>query len=343
MWRKQRKFVTDLQKAEAPVNEEETQEMEEADVIQLESGEELIVPRSKFHATEEPNAKQREQAYALKESVTAPKRKVVSRIDRMNRLSVNDRLATMANGFRAVALGTLPAVMVRSGPGIGKTHTLKELFKKLGMVENEDFIIIKAGVSEYGDYRIVCHWAEKVKEWKRQAKEKDAKSKGKKKKTVPVIVFDDVPIKGQKMVDMMKALMDTYEERIVTWHTDRTSMDPNEKGGKLPASVTYEGGVIILTNEPTKKIDKPMRDRSIFFEIEITDAEMIERMRTVAQDMEPHMNKPNYPYPKLKKEVVDWICSDDYEGEERSMRTLYKALKLAQANPKRWKLMCSVI
>lgn len=98
-----------------------------------------------------------------------------------------------------------------------------------------------------------------------------------------------------------------------------------------------------MTNEPTKKIDKPMRDRSIFFEIEITDAEMIERMRTVAQDMEPHMNKPNYPYPTLKKEVVDWICSDDYEGEERSMRTLYKALKLAQANPKRWKLMCSVI
>ena len=76
MWRK-RKFVTDIQKAETPVNEEKTPEMEEADVIQLESGEELIVPRSKFHATEEPNAKQREQAYALKESVTTPKRKIV--------------------------------------------------------------------------------------------------------------------------------------------------------------------------------------------------------------------------------------------------------------------------
>ena len=61
MWRKQRKFVTDViqKEAEAPVNEEETQEMEEANVIQLESGEELIVPRSKSNATEEPNAKQK--------------------------------------------------------------------------------------------------------------------------------------------------------------------------------------------------------------------------------------------------------------------------------------------
>ena len=270
-------------------------------------------------------------------------RVVLTQLERTSKMHINQRLATMESLMKAVIHGVIPAVMVQSGPGIGKTHTLLELFKQMGLVENVDFIIIKAGVSAYGVYKQVCYWADVAKQREEDAKKKDGKNVANKKKpTVPVLVFDDVPMFGDKrLVDIMKGLMDTYKVRKITWLTDRATLDPEEAKAKnkLPAQVEYTGGVIILTNEELKKIDKPMMDRSIFMPIQVTDAEMMERMRTIAASskFEPDCD------PKLKAAVVNWMCSNEYTGAERSMRTLVKAMKLAQADPKNWRDLVQIV
>ena len=46
---------------------------------------------------------------------------------------------------------------------------------------------------------------------------------------------------------------------------------------------------------------------------------------------------------EMKQQVLDWLCSSEFEGEELSMRTLHKALLIANANPKRWKSMCVIL
>lgn len=267
-------------------------------------------------------------------------RVIVSRMERLNQLDVNKRLDLMESLFKSVLVGTIPAVMVQSGPGIGKTHTFMELVKKMGLVENVDYIVIKAGVSAFGVYKQICHWAEIAKQREEEAKGKDGKAA--KQVVVPTIFFDDVPVFGDKrMVDVLKALMDTYKERKITWLTDRAELDPEEakSKGKLPAQVTYTGGVIIATNAEIKRIDKPMMDRAIFMPIQVTDEEMVERMRAVAtsEKFEPEMD------PKLKLQVLNWMCGPDYTGEERSMRSLVKALKLAQADPKNWRDIVTIV
>ena len=269
------------------------------------------------------------------------KRTVSTVTERLNRLNVNDRMDLMASIASAVIEGTIACCLIGGSPGLGKTHTVVEelLKKKYKRVEHQDYLIIKAGVSAFGVYKLIVEWAEKAKQ--AQADANDKKAKGKKVKAkIPVIVFDDVPLwQDKRMVDLLKALMDTSDRRIVSWLTDRSETDPEvaKKLGKLPAQVEYTGGVIVITNEDEKKMNKAVLDRTVYLPIEVNDAEMQERMRTLCDRLEPGMDK------RLKHQVLNWILSSKYEGAERSMRTLVKALKLARANPHRWEHMVQVV
>ena len=276
-------------------------------------------------------------------------RKISTVTERLNRFSVNERMDLMEKAAESVIKGDLPCALIGGSPGLGKTHTVVEnlLRKKYKYVENEDYLIIKAGVSAFGVYKYLCQWQEKAEKAKVDAEAQ--KKKGQKvKPKVPVVVFDDVPIWSDKtLVDMMKALMDTSSRRQVTWLTDRAEMDPEKakKLGKLPAQLVFTGGVIVITNEPEKKMNKAVLDRTFYLPIEVTDEEMKTRMRTICPKLEEGMDA------RLKQDVLDWITSDKYEGEQRSMRTLVKALRLARAAPKgtdrngrpHWEKMVSIV
>ena len=283
------------------------------------------------------------RANRYEQTVKLQKRIVKTRSERVNALPINKRYGAMETLFRAVLRGIIPATMVQSGPGIGKTHMLLEILKELGAKENIDYVIIKAGTSAFGIYKIVCHWAEIAQQRDEDAKKKDGKSQVKKPRAiVPTIILDDVFIpKTGPVVEVCKGLMDTYKVRQISWNTDRAEIDPEvaKEKGKLPAKVMFSGGVIILTNQKLKDIDKPMQDRAAFIPIQVTDAEMVERIKTIASSskFQPDVN------PKLKMQVVNWLCSNEYEGDERSMRTLVKALGLAQADPKNWREIVQII
>lgn len=280
---------------------------------------------------------------AVPATVQRKTRVIKSRLERTAALPVNDRLDTMESLMRGVFVGTLYTVYINSGPGIGKTHAVMKIIKELGLKEDVDYIHIKGSVSAYGLYKVCVHWDGIARQRKEDAKKKDGKTeqgKGKRKTYTPTIILDDVSGKGEQYDQLMKGLADSYPVRTLTWLTDKASMDPEEvKKGKLPHKVDYTGGVIILSNDPIKKIDKPLMDRSMFLHIEVTDEEMIERMRTIASGpkFQPDMD------PKLKLKVLEWICSDAYEGSERSMRTLVKACQLAQADPKNWRNLVQII
>ena len=276
---------------------------------------------------------------------TSKPRKTKSKAEIAAALPINERMQLLIDFYSAVLEGTIPSFMVQGGPGLGKTYILLEMFKKRGWVEGKDYLMIKAGVSAFGVYGIICKWADKA-----EQAIQDAKSKGDKafKPKIPVLVFDDVPMfsagKEARLTDMIKAMTDSTsgeEGRLVSWRTNKTKDDPEEAkaAGTYPSEVRYKGGVIIITNEDAKKIDKPTQDRAggpLF--LTVTQDEMMERMKLLAPSMGPKgMDK------KLKQIVLNWLCSSEFEGEELSMRTLHKALLIANANPKRWKSMCVIL
>ena len=275
--------------------------------------------------------------------VTHRPRRQTSVTERLNRLHINDRMELMADVAGAVFEGTINSCIIGGSPGLGKTHTVVEELakKKYKRVEHEDYIVIKAGVSAFGVYKFVVKMAEKALDARAAVKGKKNQKGEALKPKIPLIIFDDVPFWNDKrFVDLLKALTDTSERRTVSWLTDRAALvDPEEAKqlGKLPAQVDYTGGVIVITNEEEKKMNNAVLDRSMYLPIEVTDAEMQERMKSLIHKIEPKMDK------KLKRDVLDWLLSDRYEGKERSMRTLVKSLQLAKANPQNWLRMVQVV
>jgi hypothetical protein len=221
---------------------------------------------------------------------------------------------------------------------------LIECLKKSGMVEGKDYLIIKAGVSAFGCYTIICKWAEMAEQALQDKKSKGDKAK---KNGVVLLIFDDVPmfVGGERrLTELIKAITDSsgdeQDGRKVSWLTNATEIDPEaaKAKGKLPFEVIYKGGVIIITNEEESKISKPLKDRALYLPLAVSDEEMVERMKLLGSTMGPKtMNAA------LRQQVVNWICSNEFEGEERSLRTLHKALSLAAANPKNWKNMCQIL
>ena len=271
-------------------------------------------------------------------------RKITSRIDRTNRLDVNARMELMVSFYMAIINGVIKSLIVQGGPGLGKTYMLMQCLKKAGMVEGKDYLIIKAGVSAFGCYTIICKWSEMAE----QALQ-DNKSKGDKAKKVrmPLLIFDDVPmfVGGEKrLTELIKAITDSSGDendgRKVSWLTAHTELDPEaaKAKGKLPSEVIFKGGVIIITNEEESKISKPLKDRALYLPLAVSDEEMMVRMQLLGPKMGPNLMDA-----KLRQQVVDWLCSNEFEGDERSMRTLHKALNLAAANPKNWKNMCQIL
>lgn len=294
---------------------------------------------------EEPQVREQPQKQVVQTPRTVVRqqeRRVSTVTERLNRLDVNSRMDLMSDIAASVIEGTIPCCLIGGSPGLGKTHTVVEelLKKKYKRVEHEDYIVIKAGVSAFGVYKFVVSMAEKALQARANAMGKKGQNGKPMKPRIPIIVFDDVPfVSDKRLVDLLKALMDTSDRRIVSWLTDRAELDPEEakKLGKIPAQVEYTGGVIVITNEEEKKINKAIIDRTVYLPIEVTDAEMQERMRTLVHRLEPGMDK------QLKVNVLNWLLSTEYEGAERSMRTLVKALKLARANPQNWKRMVQVV
>ena len=58
-------------------------------------------------------------------------RKITSRIERTNRLNVNDRMDLMVSFYMAVINGVIKSLIVQGGPGLGKTYMLKRMFEEI--------------------------------------------------------------------------------------------------------------------------------------------------------------------------------------------------------------------
>ena len=270
-------------------------------------------------------------------------RKTRSIAERIADYPINERMELMVQAYIKVLEGIITSVLVQGGPGLGKTYMLLELLKKRGWVEGRDYLMIKAGVSAFGLYTQLCGWVKRINKDIEAAEKKGIKNF---KVRWPLIIFDDVPLfqGGEKrLTDAIKAIADSTADpemgRLISWKTATTSDDKDaQEKGKLPSEIRWKGGVIIITNEPAKKIDKPIQDRTIPIFLTVTPTEMVERMVHLAPTMGPKgMNAA------LKQQVVDYLISSEFEGEELSMRTLHKALAIAHSDPQRWKMLVSIL
>ena len=230
-----------------------------------------------------------------------------------------------------------PALLVTGGGGTGKTFTVKERIKKAGLSKN-DYKISKGATSVFGLYT-----------------EFFMARKGK------LIVFDDNDdvFKDMTSQNLLKAALDSYEDREISWSSKSTvpidqslprasivqiedgiedalyaGGDEEGKLPRLPNTFEFKGRVIFISNLPQDKIPQPVLSRSLTIDVTLSPGEMMERMAAVipviAKETKVTEGEAGMVLDKLKALAADKKIS------QPTLRTLPAAINIMKSGMPRW-------
>lgn len=269
---------------------------------------EVIVEKVKKRKTETKNTKARKKRAKVNKNIT----------ERLMKLPVAERFKTVETAVKmvinsiskdpTVSAAGINGVIICGQGGTGKTYLTTETLIKAGLIDGKDWWKNSGKSSAFGLYQLLY----------------EHKEGG-------IIVLDDSDIWTDKeAVNILKAALDTYGKRVVSWNTKGA-----EQAG-LPKSFTTKAAVIFITNREEKDIPQPMRDRCIYIPLEVTREEMFERMHQILPNIEPKGKE----HLEMKREVLDYLTSVRIDtDDEVSLRTLYQAIKWRQSSDTEIRMM----
>lgn len=236
---------------------------------------------------------------------------------------INERFQILEDFVDMVATRTIPSAIIIGEGGLGKSHTVFKALKKAGLLNINDmeigasfdeglsrkaFAVIKGYSTAKGLYRTLFENRNKI------------------------CVFDDCDsvLKDPVAANLLKAALDSYDKRIITWNAESFGGDDD-----LPRSFEFTGGVIFISNMPMYKIPQALISRSMPADVSMTRPEIIERMRAIVSEGE---FLADYTMPS-KLEALEFIAENANRPEVKSinLRTLINVCKARVAKPDHWK------
>lgn len=233
-----------------------------------------------------------------------------------------------------VVKGVNPSLVITGSAGTGKTHTVKERIKAAGLQKGTDYEIKKGATSTFGLYMDFF-----------------MARRGK------LIVFDDNDdvFKDLTSQNLLKAALDSYDERDISWTSKSTmpvdqSMDRSliddiemsierdllagEEKVKLPNTFEFKGRVIFISNLARDKIPAPVVSRSTTIDVSLTDSEMLGRMKQVLPVISKEAGVTTADATLVLNKLQ--TLSDDGKIAKPTMRTLPAAIKIYKSGMPRW-------
>ena len=241
-----------------------------------------------------------------------------------------------------VATGKRPSLMIVGGPGIGKTYTVLQTIKDCGLRERSDFVVAKGKVTPAALYRTLFINYDKL------------------------VVFDDTDSiwSDGDAVNILKAALDSYDVRTVTWFSNQTTnlssfdkshvdsfirgvrdqlaSDPESKV-KLPAEFNFTGQIIFISNLPKNKLDTAVMSRSLTIDMTLTQEQVLERMEAILSnlgDPDQSMDEKIEVFNYFKDQVLGGKASD---FGEVNMRTLLAGMGIRASGNPNWKRLIKYI
>lgn len=241
---------------------------------------------------------------------------------------------------RMVIRGVRNSLIVYGGPGIGKTFTVLETLKEEGL--GGEYTTIKGKITTAALYQTLFL----------------NKSKN------DVILMDDTDSvwKDQDAANILKAALDTYPVRTVSWISARTinvtkfgsdqkkemidnvedklltADDPSKI--KLPSEFEFEGRIIFISNLGYSDFDSAVMTRSLQINMDLTASQIFTRMKGILKFMGPKNMSMD------KKLEVFELIQKDFEAKQMkikdilpSMRMLDSALDIAASGIDGWELL----
>jgi len=247
--------------------------------------------------------------------------------EQISKFHINQRFDFLRKTVMMVASGIQPSAVISGSGGLGKSHSVRKALLESGLVDmssmiadaeegtivnrNKGFVVVKGYSTAKGLFRTLFE-------------NNDA-----------VIVMDDTDsiLKDPVALNILKAALDSYDTRIISWNADMRDPD-------LPRSFIFTGRLIFITNLPENKIDQAIRSRSAVIDVSMNLNEIIDRMRIMVKDSQflPEFSD------QIKFDSIQFIEEKKEEMREVNLRTLITVCKVrASDRDGTWKDMAEYL
>ena len=231
--------------------------------------------------------------------------------------------------IRMVAANIQPSLLVTGMAGIGKTYSVTQLLQSMLGSEGQKWVHVKGKLSPMGMYSTFFLNRDKL------------------------IVFDDADsvFANQDTVNMLKAALDSYEKRTISWVSpktvdvsrlddesieklyadieDKLADDPSGAKFKFPNRFDFSGQVIFISNIHANKIDSAVKSRSLTIDITLSSQDVVKRLRSIIKHLGGDLDIS-------EKEEVLVFLEENYKGE-LNIRSFILGCRCKQSGSSNWK------
>jgi hypothetical protein len=220
---------------------------------------------------------------------------------------VNDEICSVRERFEftdmlcdSLVEGNVNSLLLTGSPGMGKTHSVITGMKRHDL-GSADTVTHKGFVTPRGLYELLYH------------------SNGK------IIIFDDCDsaFDHEISANVLKAALDTYNVRKVSWCSSKTS-------SKVPDEFEFTGRMIAISNKNISQIPEAFTSRSVYVDLTMTAEEKIERIHQIGDKLCPDLNTSQVA------ECIDLLDRHKTRIKALNLRTMQMVGKLRMAQPQQW-------
>jgi hypothetical protein len=236
-----------------------------------------------------------------------------------SKFSINERFGFVKDMVTMLANGDQASVVVTGPGGLGKSHTVSAALREAGF--NDVSVLDEFEVGDNipkNSYRVVKGYSTPKGLYRTLYENRNS-----------VIVFDDCDsvLKDPVSLNLLKAALDSYSRRIISWRADIKDED-------LPTVFEFKGRVVFISNLSTTSLDQAIITRSLAVDLSMTAKQKVERMRFLLTQPD-FMEDFAMVHKTESMDLVDSLCDNI---KELSLRTLMQVIKIRKSNPNgKWK------
>jgi len=227
----------------------------------------------------------------------APKMSFMSVIEKRDPQQMFNNLERLT---KMVGKGIQPSLVITGSAGTGKTFLVKDTLTKMGLKESNEFVHFKGRATAAGLFVTLYDNCDKI------------------------IVLDDCDsvFKDPDAVNMLKAALDSYDTRNISYITSKPLKD--QFGTHLPRSFEFTGKIIFISNLDQSTLDEAIRSRSFVSDISMTTEQMFMRIEGLMEKMENKIpTKAKQQAMTIMKEL-----NEKYDGISVNLRSFIKAARI---------------
>ncbi len=245
----------------------------------------------------------------------------------VTKFDINQRFGFMNELITMVIKKKTNSAIICGPGGLGKTYEVFSALKTSGLKptswvnssdeeDSDEDESSAASITKPGDYTVVKGFSTPKALYRTLYENRNK-----------IIVFDDCDsvLRDPTGANLLKAALDSYDERWISWRTEGPSSDD------LPEVFKFNGSVIFISNLPQWKMDQAIRTRAFVIDLEMTIDQRLDRMRNVLVDVMPEYDL------SFKQEALSFMEKFKFIAREINFRTLINVIKIRMSDSKNWK------